>query len=395
MLVLKSLDIDLTQSEKKTLLGFLSLYSFFTIVILFFISFLYFSFQKDLMLQQKRILMQEYANDFVFRLKDLHVNFDKYKYYPRDEKFNSAIYDSDRKLIFSTLESNKVHLDDVAYRSGGKIHFIEEPESYYLGAKYIVLEIPDDEEWLILLEKEITLFVLIAFFFMTLLGYFLLKIFLRPMRDALHLLDRFIKDTTHELNTPVSAIISNVEMIDIQSLDEKLARKIKRIDIGAKTISNIYEDLTFLTLDNKIISQNEILDLSTILKQRVEYFKTLAEVKKIEFILDIKKDISIFCDKKKLAKLIDNFLSNAIKYNKVKGKILVTLYENHMSIEDTGKGMSQEQIENLFQRYVRFDNSVGGFGIGLNIVSLIAKEYNFKIDVISKLGEGTKMEIRW
>ncbi|WP_321311176.1 HAMP domain-containing sensor histidine kinase [Halarcobacter sp.] len=347
------------------------------------------------MLQQKRILMQEYANDFVFRLKDLHVNFDKYKYYPRDEKFNSAIYDSDRKLIFSTLESNKVHLDDVAYRSGGKIHFIEEPESYYLGAKYIVLEIPDDEEWLILLEKEITLFVLIAFFFMTLLGYFLLKIFLRPMRDALHLLDRFIKDTTHELNTPVSAIISNVEMIDIQSLDEKLARKIKRIDIGAKTISNIYEDLTFLTLDNKIISQNEILDLSTILKQRVEYFKTLAEVKKIEFILDIKKDISIFCDKKKLAKLIDNFLSNAIKYNKVKGKILVTLYENHMSIEDTGKGMSQEQIENLFQRYVRFDNSVGGFGIGLNIVSLIAKEYNFKIDVISKLGEGTKMEIRW
>jgi len=395
LLVLKSLDIDLTQSEKKTLLGFLSLYSFFTIVILFFISFLYFSFQKDLMLQQKRILMQEYANDFVFRLKDLHVNFDKYKYYPRDEKFNSAIYDSDRKLIFSTLESNKVHLDDVAYRSGGKIHFIEEPESYYLGAKYIVLEIPDDEEWLILLEKEITLFVLIAFFFMTLLGYFLLKIFLRPMRDALHLLDRFIKDTTHELNTPVSAIISNVEMIDIQSLDEKLARKIKRIDIGAKTISNIYEDLTFLTLDNKIISQNEILDLSTILKQRVEYFKTLAEVKKIEFILDIKKDISIFCDKKKLAKLIDNFLSNAIKYNKVKGKILVTLYENHMSIEDTGKGMSQEQIENLFQRYVRFDNSVGGFGIGLNIVSLIAKEYNFKIDVISKLGEGTKMEIRW
>ncbi|XOB60926.1 sensor histidine kinase [Campylobacterota bacterium DY0563] len=395
MLVLKSLDIDLTQSEKKTLLGFLSLYSFFTIVILFFISFLYFSFQKDLMLQQKRILMQEYANDFVFRLKDLHVNFDKYKYYPRDEKFNSAIYDSDRKLIFSTLESNKVHLDDVAYRSGGKIHFIEEPESYYLGAKYIVLEIPDDEEWLILLEKEITLFVLIAFFFMTLLGYFLLKIFLRPMRDALHLLDRFIKDTTHELNTPVSAIISNVEMIDIPSLDEKLAKKIKRIDIGAKTISNIYEDLTFLTLDNKIISQNEILDLSKILKQRVEYFKTLAEVKKIEFILDIKKDITIFCDKKKLAKLIDNFLSNAIKYNKVKGKIIVTLYENHMCIEDTGKGMSQEQIENLFQRYVRFDNSVGGFGIGLNIVSLIAKEYNFKIDVISKLGEGTKMEIRW
>ncbi|QDF29195.1 sensor histidine kinase [Halarcobacter anaerophilus] len=395
MLVLKSLDIDLTQSEKKTLLGFLSLYSFFTIVILFFISFLYFSFQKDLMLQKKRIMMQEYANDFVFRLKNLHINFDKYKYYPRDEKFNSAIYDSEGKLIFSTLESKDVDLDGVVYTSGSKIHFIEEPESYYLGAKYVVLEIPDDEQWLILLEKEITVFVIIAFFFMTLLGYFLLKLFLRPMKDALHLLDRFIKDTTHELNTPVSAIISNVEMIDITKLDEKLAKKIKRIDIGAKTISNIYEDLTFLTLDNKIISQNEYLDLSAITNQRVEYFRTLAEVKKLEIIANIEEKVTIFCDRKKMIKIIDNFLSNAIKYNKIKGKIIVNLRQSSLSIEDTGKGMTQEQIENLFQRYVRFDNSVGGFGIGLNIVSIIAKEYDFKIDVSSKLHEGTKMELKW
>ncbi|RXJ70058.1 two-component sensor histidine kinase [Halarcobacter ebronensis] len=395
MLVLKSLDIDLTQSEKKTLLSFLFVYSFFTIVILFFVSFLYFSFQKDLMLQKKRLIMQEYASDFVFRLKDLHINFDKYKYYPRDEKFNSAIYDSDKKMIFSTLESKKVDLDGVAYISNSKIHFVEEPESFYLGAKYIVLEIPDDKHWLRDLKDEITIFVIIAFVFMTILGYFLLKILLKPMREALHLLDRFIKDTTHELNTPITAIISNIEMIETSNLDEKLAKKIKRIDIGAKTISNIYEDLTFLTLNNKIISQNENLDLSTILIQRIEYFKTLADVKKITFIPYIDKDITIFCDKKKIIKLIDNFLSNAIKYNKINGKIEVVLKEHYLSIEDSGKGMTQNQIDNLFERYMRFDKSVGGFGIGLNIVSLIAKEYDFKIEVISKLDEGSKMVVKW
>ena len=395
MLVLKSLDIDLTQSEKKTLLGFLSLYSFFTIVILFFISFLYFTFQKDLMLQEKRITMQEYSNDLIFRLKDLHINFDKYKFYPRDEKYNSAIYDSDKTLIFSTLESKEVDLSNITYTSNKKIHFIEEPESYYLGAKYVVLEIPDDLLWFKKLKKEIFIFVIIAFFFMTLIGYFLLKIFLKPMRDALHLLDRFIKDTTHELNTPIFAIISNVEMIDTSSLDEKMAKKIKRIDIGAKTISNIYEDLTFLTLENKIISQNEELDLSKILKQRIEYFKTLADVKKIEFKTNIKNDINIFCDKKKISKLIDNLLSNAIKYNKIKGEIRVVLEANFLSIEDTGKGMTKEQISQLFQRYMRFDKSVGGFGIGLNIVSLIAKEYDFKIDVDSEIKVGTKMKVKW
>jgi len=395
LLVLKSLDIDLTQSEKKTLLGFLSLYSFFTIVILFFISFLYFTFQKDLMLQEKRITMQEYSNDLIFRLKDLHINFDKYKFYPRDEKYNSAIYDSDKTLIFSTLESKEVDLSNITYTSNKKIHFIEEPESYYLGAKYVVLEIPDDLLWFKKLKKEIFIFVIIAFFFMTLIGYFLLKIFLKPMRDALHLLDRFIKDTTHELNTPIFAIISNVEMIDTSSLDEKMAKKIKRIDIGAKTISNIYEDLTFLTLENKIISQNEELDLSKILKQRIEYFKTLADVKKIEFKTNIENDINIFCDKKKISKLIDNLLSNAIKYNKIKGEIRVVLEANFLSIEDTGKGMTKEQISQLFQRYMRFDKSVGGFGIGLNIVSLIAKEYDFKIEVDSEIKVGTKMKVKW
>ena len=347
------------------------------------------------MLQEKRITMQEYSNDLIFRLKDLHVNFDKYKFYPRDEKFNSAIYDSDKKLIFSTLKSPEVELENVTYTKDNKIHFIEEPESYYLGAKYVVLEIPDDMKWLEKLKKEIFIFVVIAFFFMTFFGYFLLQIFLKPMKDALHLLDRFIKDTTHELNTPISAIISNVEMIDTDLLDEKMARKIKRIDIGAKTISNIYEDLTFLTLDNKIISQNEILDLTKIVNQRVEYFQTLADVKKIKFELNINNEVTIFCDIKKMSKIIDNLLSNAIKYNKVQGCILITLKENYLSVEDTGKGMTEEQIGQLFQRYMRFDKSVGGFGIGLNIVSLIAKEYDFHIDVSSEIKKGTKMEIKW
>jgi two-component system OmpR family sensor kinase len=356
---------------------------------------MYFNFQKNLMLQEKRIILQEYSNDLIFRLKDLHINFDKYKFYPRDEKFNSAIYDSDKKLIFSTLESNDLHLDKVIYTTESKIHFIKEPESYYLGAKYVVLEIPSNNLWLETLKKEIFIFVILAFIFMTFIGYFLLKLFLKPMRDSLHLLDRFIKDTTHELNTPVSAIITNVEMIDTSKLDEKLAKKIKRIDIGAKTISNIYEDLTFLTLNNKIISQNEILDLSSIVKQRVEYFKILAEVKKITISIDIEEDITIYSDKKKISKLIDNLLSNAIKYNNIAGSISVTLKKGFLGIKDSGKGMSEEQTAQLFQRYKRFDNSVGGFGIGLNIVSMIASEYNLNIKVTSQLKKGTNMEIRW
>ena len=395
MLVLKNSGIDLTSSETRTLLGFSLLYSFLVLVILSVVSFLYYQFQKDLMLQEKRQILQNYSNDFVIRLKDLHVNIDKHNIYPRNEKYESAIFDSDKKEIFSTLKSSKISLDDVIYSSGNQIHFIKEPESYYLGSKYIIIEIPDDYVWFDEIKYKIVVYFILAFVFMMIIGYFISKLFLKPMRDALHLLDRFIKDTTHELNTPITAIITNIEMIDKSLLDEKLARKINRIEIGAKTISNIYEDLTFVTLNNQIISNNEDINLSNIMKQRVDFFKSLAIMKKITFKIDIKDDVFLFCDNKKISKLIDNLLSNAIKYNKIAGTIKIVLRENSFSIEDSGKGISAENLANLFERYTRFDKSVGGFGIGLNIVSLIAKEYNLEIAVQSEINIGTKVSIKW
>jgi two-component system, OmpR family, sensor kinase len=393
--VLKNSGIDLTKSETRTLLSFSFLYSFLVLVILGVVSFLYYEFQKDLMLQEKRQILQNYSNDLVFRLKDLHVNIDKNNIYPRDERFESAIFDSDKKKIFSTLKSKNVSLDEIIYLSHNQIHFIKEPESYYLGSKYIIVEVPDDGVWFEQIRYKIAVSFLLAFIFMMILGYFILRLFLKPMRDALHLLDRFIKDTTHELNTPVTAIITNIEMIDKSSLDERLLKKINRIEIGAKTISNIYEDLTFVTLNNQIISNNEEINLSNVLKQRVEYFNSIATMKKINFDLNIKDDVFIVCDMKKITKLIDNILSNAIKYNKIAGFIKVNLDDNILSIEDSGKGIEKENLKTLFERYSRFDKSVGGFGIGLNIVSLIAKEYNLKIDIKSQIDIGTTVEITW
>lgn len=395
MLALRNLDIDLTKSETRTLLGFSLLYSFLVLVILCVMFFLYYQFQKNLMLQEKRQILQTYSNSLISNLKELHINIDKDNIYPRDEKYKSAIYDSDKKKIFSTLQSQIVKLDDVIYLKNDKIHFIKEPESYYLGSKYVVIEIPDDNIWFENIKYKMIISFFCAFLFMIFIGYFISKLFLKPMRDALHLLDRFIKDTTHELNTPVTAIITNIETIDKSLLDDKTLRKINRIEIGAKTISNIYEDLTFVTLNNQIISNNENINLSNILRQRVDFFLSIANMKKIRFETNIKDNVFIFCDIKKISKLIDNLLSNAIKYNKNSGFIKVILAKNSMIIEDSGKGMSSENLENLFDRYQRFDKSVGGFGIGLNIVSLIAKEYDFKIDVTSQLGVGTKVKVRW
>lgn len=395
MLVLKSSGIDLSKSETRTIIGFSLIYSILVLVILGVITFLYYQFKKDLMIQDKRQTLQNYSNTHIANLKELHINIDKSDIYPRDERFNSAIYDSSKKKIFSTLLMNDVKLDEVIYLKDGYIHLIKEPESYYLGSKYIIVEIEDDNIWFANIKYKMLFWFLFSFILLLFVGYFIAKLFLKPMRESIQMLDRFIKDTTHELNTPIAAILSNIQMINKDNIDEKLAKKINRIEIGAKTISNIYEDLTFVSLNNQIISNNEKLYFSQILNQRVDFFKSIASSKKIEFILDIKDDIFIVCDVKKLSKLIDNILSNAIKYNKFQGFIKVTLKDKILIIEDSGKGMSKDNLSNLFTRYKRFDKSVGGFGIGLNIVSLIAKEYDLKIDVISKIDVGTRIKIKW
>ena len=395
MLVLKSSGIDLSKSETRTIIGFSLIYSILVLVILGVITFLYYQFKKDLMLQDVRQTLQNYSNTQIANLKELHINIDKSDIYPRDERFNSAIYDSSKKKIFSTLLMGDVKLDEVIYLKDGYIHLIKEPESYYLGSKYVIVEIEDDNVWFANIKYKMLFWFLFSFILLLFVGYFIAKLFLKPMRESIQMLDRFIKDTTHELNTPIAAILSNIQMINKDNIDEKLAKKINRIEIGAKTISNIYEDLTFVSLNNQIISNNEKLNFSQILNQRVDFFKSIASSKKIEFILDIKDDIFIVCDVKKLSKLIDNILSNAIKYNKFQGFIKVTLKDKILIIEDSGKGMSKDNLSNLFTRYKRFDKSVGGFGIGLNIVSLIAKEYDFKVDVISKIDVGTRIKIKW
>jgi two-component system OmpR family sensor kinase len=388
------LDTDFHQSEKQTLIRFSALYILLTVIIISVFSFIYFELQKDLMLQQKKSTLQKYSKELIVSLKHLHINLDKTQIYPRSDKFTSAIFDNEKKLIFSTSQT-KLRLDKILYLENGIIHLVNIPESYYLGAKYVIVRMNDDKEWLKQTKKEIIIFSGLTFLFMSVIGYILLRLFLKPMRDAINLLDKFIKDTTHELNTPVSTIVTNIEMIDKSSLDKKLLKKINRIDIGAKTISNIYQDLTYLTLGNKIISNNEEIDIQNLAIQRVEYFTSLAEAKKVTLNLNIIEKTSLYADKFKISKLLDNLLSNAIKYNKIGGKITVSVESRKFTVEDSGIGIAKEDISKIQERYRRFNNSSGGFGIGLSIVSVISKEYDLRVDIESQENIGTKVSISW
>ncbi len=395
MSVSKNRATSLSRAERKTLFSFLALYSFFAIVLLIISGYLYYSLQKDLMLEGRMNKLQEDSYKLISRLRYLHEHFDEDQTYPRFHEFRSAIYDSSKKLIFSTLEEDRVNLDKTLYTINNHIHYVRLLESYYLGAMYVVIEVRDDGKWFNYLKKEVVIYGIVLFLLLLLVGYYLFRIMLRPMRNSIALLDRFIKDTTHELNTPVSAILTNIEMIDTDKLDPITRKKIRRIDIASRTISNLYKDLTYAALGNKMESKDEKINMYYLLKERIEYFKVISSAKSINCITDLRQDVYLTIDRTKITRVVDNLLSNAIKYNKRFGTIRVVLREHYFEIIDTGIGMDEEALRGIFERYSRFNKSEGGFGLGLNIVKAIANEYDLKIVFKSKPKEGTKVRISW
>ena len=104
---------------------------------------------------------------------------------------------------------------------------------------------------------------------------------------------------------------------------------------------------------------------------------------------------TIHMDKRKLILLIDNLLSNAIKFSKKNGDIEVTLTEQYFSVKDNGIGITKEDQKSIFERFKSTNSLHGGFGVGLDIVSQICKEYHIKIVLNSEPSKGSEFKLVW
>lgn len=395
MLALKNKATNsLLKSEKKSLLRFLVLYTAMVMLMIMLLSVFYYQGQEKLMLAQERATLSKYAYIQTKRLKVLHHFFDERTTYPRDPRFRSAIYDNEFVKIFSLAKEENISFDKEIYIVGNMVHFIETLDNYYLGARYLVIEVDDDTGWRTEIWRRIFGYGSVIFIFFMLFGFYLAKLFLKPMRDSIVLLDRFIKDTTHELNAPLSAILANIEMMDMDVMAEKNKKRLARINIAAKTVSTLYQDLTYLTLEHERRNEDELVEIKPLLEDRVEYFNAWIQSKKLECLMDM-EDVTIIIDKRKLTRVIDNLISNAIKYNQRGGTIGIELREGMLMIWDTGIGIEKEKIPLMFDRYMRFDESEGGFGIGLSIVKKILDEYHILIEVESEVKKGTRMILKW
>ena len=378
----------MSNAHKKTIINVLVLYLSSTILLVTILAYGYYHFQKESYEKQEQYELKELAKNIYTKIQDLH-NIAIRTNYPRFDNYQSAIYDIDKNQLFSTMKNNDIALENTYFQKNGYSYFVYEMTPYYLGSAYIVVE-KKSESILLHLSQKIFLFTFFVVLILIATSWFIVKMLIKPLKDNALFLDRFIRDTTHELNTPITTILNNIEMLEsLDIANEKAKKKIDRIKMASVNISNLYEDLSYLILKHKVASQNELINFNTLIQQRIEYFDLLTKAKNIEITLIENTQLNFTIDKKKATRITDNLLSNAIKYTKENSAIIIKIDPKTISFEDEGEGMTQEQINKVFERYTRFNSVQGGFGLGFNIIYTICNEYNITIAIDSKINEGT------
>ncbi len=382
------MDIDLTSSEKKSFFSFLALYLGSSFILMLIALFFYYQNEKTLYLDLVKSNMQnivsKVSNEIIISHM-LDVEFDK-NIYLNNQDYTISFYDKDKNLLFGNLDE-KLNFEQNFYNDEEKLIIVDSSTVGHLGIWYIALKDNSLKEKISNLKLNIFLIFLIFYTIIAIVSWSLAKLFLKPIKNERERLNNFIKDTTHELNTPISAIIMSCE-------DDNLTKKqLDRIKFSAKRVSEIYKDLTYIFLGNIEKKSLDKIDLSKVIKEEIINFEPMIARKRLKININI-EEFFYEINKDDFIRLFNNLFSNAIKYNKTDGNIDIILQNSELIIKDSGIGISKDKIKDIFNRYYRATNQSGGFGLGLNIVNMICKTYNIKIDVQSSENIGSTFTLK-
>ena len=206
---------------------------------------------------------------------------------------------------------------------------------------------------------------------------------------------QFIANVSHELLTPIALLKSKFEnLIQNESLDDnaidKISSSLKTLDLLKKVINNL---LLISRIENNQYLINENINLEELFSELIENLEDRIDEKKLIVTSNIKHQIHFAGNKTLMHVLLYNLLVNAIKYNNENGNISISdefINEKYcVIIKDTGIGMDELQLKNIFERFSRFSHNHEGHGLGLAIASSIAHFHKIEIDVVSEPNLGS------
>lgn len=374
---------------KRSFYSFITLYLVSSFIFLTLASYWFFTAQVSTEMSSNYHKMNNVANKVTAAV----ITADMMKRDFTLEKFPTtqvALFDKDLVLRYGkTLGS--VDFTQTYYKNDPTFTLISTSVSGHLNIHYIVVQSNECVTYIKALKNSVFYTALIIGLIIILIAVLLSYIFLKPIKDKMHEIEEFIKDTTHELNTPISALMMSTSRVKEKKVyDENI---ITNISISTKQLYEIYSSLTFLNFDTSSEKPQEIM-FDEVVEDSIAYFNELIQKKNISLEVT-KEECRLFITPSKAKRLINNLLSNAIKYSPPNKKITITIKQNSFIISDEGIGIAKEKLDTIFQPFKRASSYAGGFGIGLNIVDTIVKEYNYKIIIASQENEGTTVTLNF
>jgi signal transduction histidine kinase len=207
-----------------------------------------------------------------------------------------------------------------------------------------------------------------------------------------------ITNMAHELKTPLTSVKGSIDYLKRQleikqDLFEKgdFERLWEFLEISQKNVKRLI-DLFNALIDLEKAEANLLeleitaFNLRELIKETIDYLKGLASSKGLAFRMNLREDLLIYADKEKIAMVLSNLIHNAIKYSPQGGEVTISAYEREdkirVEVEDQGRGISEEEVERLFERFYKRDSR--GTGLGLAIAKAYVEAHFGKIGAIAK-----------
>jgi len=307
---------------------------------------------------------------------ELLLGFIFYQYYSIEEEHLQENLFLEMKNYSLSFDGDQFDIEIAPYNAQSTPYELYHDNNTF----YILVPFPDNQKDLLKIYYPVSAYkqslaeirwrLIGQFLFLSLIAVFISFWFstyiLTPLRDSLKLLELFIKDIIHDLNTPLSSILINLKMMDSQNSE------VKNIQQSAKTISMLHHNLDAYLRDSCIASST--FDLKSLVQEQVDFFAPLYDYLHWEIQVP---SLMLTSDKPALSRILYNLLSNACKYNVSNGSITIKREASKLMIINSSYGIKYP--ERIFERF--YKESERGLGIGLHIVDKLCTELSIHKEV--------------
>ncbi|MDN4494332.1 sensor histidine kinase [Ureibacillus aquaedulcis] len=228
-----------------------------------------------------------------------------------------------------------------------------------------------------------------------------------PIAKAFTRQKEFAADASHELRTPLAVLQSSLDAMDMTLRDEKdqfTEKLLKNMRQEVKRMTSLVGDLLTLARSdsNTVELRKDTFNLRQMAEDVLESVRPLADEKTISTSLDAPENLMVVADPERLSQLIYILLDNAIKYTPAGGAVKISLSQEecyvYITVNDTGVGIKDKDLNHIFERFYRADKSrsrqMGGHGLGLSIAKWIVETHKGTIEVSSELEKGSTFLVK-